>query len=228
MEENSFLDKSILVGFCFPIDTHHEKCRAHLDETDRVLYATENVDGIYDRRKAEFVRRHRRAVKAHVRELTASSLSGKIGEEEVDHIRLNLLSAESDAYRYLKEYYTKYLESGSTLTLHEMKKELSEIVRGYESVISGRKEEWDDMVNGWACERQHPRLDEALSELKENEEEDFEITVEAHDLAAATRGTTQLVTANPADFALNRYGRKILEETDIWKIDIVAVTKSAS
>jgi len=228
MEENSFLDKSILVGFCFPIDTHHEKCRSHLSETERVLYATKNVDGIYDRRKTEFARRHRRAVKSHVRDLTASDLSGMIGKEEIDEIRLNILSSDSDAYRYLKDYYKKYLESQSEMTLHEMKKELSEIVREYETIISDRKGEWDEMVKMWECERSHPRLDDALSELKENEEEDFDITVEAHDLAAATRGTTQLVTSNPSDFALDQYGRKILEETEIWKINIVAVTKSAS
>lgn len=228
MEENSLLDKSILIGFCFPIDIHHDKCREYLSDTTRELYATDNVNSVYERRRQEFVQRHRRGVRSHVRELTSSDLSGTMTNQDIEYIFGEILRSDSDAYRYLKDYYTNYLDSPSELSLYEMKEEISQIIRGYESLTQERKERWDSLVLHWECQRSHPRLDDALSELKEADEEDFEITVEAHDLATETIGTTKFVTSNPAEFARDRYGQLILEQTDIWDIDIVAVTKSAT
>lgn len=220
MSNNVFLDKGLLLGYCFTVDKHHEKCKAYLSSQDGEFYITEDIDGVFAAKRSKFVREHREAILDHVKELTKSNYSGRIGPMEIQEIQEQLISTQNEAWRYLRDYY----DGLSVSSVYEVKEELRGLAREMETLVDERKNDFDEMVTLWTREDDYSRLHDDLSALKSEDNEDFWVCVDAHDLAHRTEETTVLATNNPSDFGPQSHGETILASTALDDIDIVAVT----
>ena len=221
MPDNVFLDKGILLGYCFTVDKHHQKCKDYLSKQGPEVYITEYIDGVYEAKVETLIKRHREAILDHVNDLTRSHFDGEIGPMEAKKIKSQMLTTKNEAWRYLRDYY----DNISISSVYQVKDELRGLTRELDKLAEERKEEFDERVQIWTREKEYSHLEEDLGALKADDEEDYWVCVDAHDFADRTDGETELATNNPSDYGENSHGPAILEHTAIDTIEIVAVTK---
>lgn len=218
MVDTSFLDKGILLGYCFTVHTHHEKCEKYLSDADTVFYVTKYIDDVYEEKKREVIKQHRTAILDHITRLKrADEFSEGLDPDDIDEIRRWMITTANDAWRYLRDYY----DGLSYTTVHDVEDDLRSLARELDKLARRRKEKFDSRVESWTRDCEYPELEDDLSNLRKEEKEDYWVCIDAHDLACRTPGTTELVTNNPSDFGEQAYGSVIKQVTDIDEIRIL-------
>lgn len=223
MADNAFLDKGIILGYCFYTDTHHIRCREYIESTDTEFYATKQVEDIFQNAKDHIIRKHRRAISVFIRWVT-QEFTGTLTAEDVTEIQNHVDRRENPAWRYLIDYFTD--KSGEDV--YPVCKKLRQIARDIEQLAEERNEELQPKILGWIRFESYPELKDNLRSLFEKDEEDYWIAVDAHDLALNVDGTTELATNNPSDFDDETVREGILTYTAIDEITLVFVSRSYS
>lgn len=215
MTGSAFLDKGVLLGYCFTVETHHVKCRNYLEEEDLDFYVTEKVDAIFDKKKEDLTDRYSAGILDHVAELTKKGYQGEIGPQELKRIRQNI-QYENDSRRFLEHWYIN--EAPSIISAYELKSRLRDLARDIDKIAVDRKNEFDELVDVWERDNDHEDIHDGLTEIRDDKEEDFWICISAHDLANNLDGHTELATTDLSD--LGNDGRKQLI-CDITALDDV-------
>lgn len=223
MADSAFLDKGIVLGYCFYTDVHHVRCREYVESADPELYATKQVDEIFQTAKDAIVEKHRRAIFDFIR-WTKQEYSGTLTSEDVAEIQDSIERGENPAWRYLLDYFEDRSEEG----VYPVSKDLRGIARDLEQLAAERNEELQPKILGWIRFASYPDLQDDLDSLFEKDEEDFWIAVDAHDLGLNVDGTTELATTNPSDFGDDTVREEILTHTAIDEINLVFVSRSYS
>jgi len=221
MADNAFLDKGIILGYCFYTDTHHVRCRDYIDSTGTELYATKQVEDIFQKAKDHIIKKHRRAITDFIR-WVKQEYTGNLCSEDIAEIQSQIDRRKNPAWRYLLDYFQD--KSGKDVYL--VTKNLRQIARDIEQMAEERNEELQPEVLGWVRFESYPDLKDNLSSLFQKDEEDFSIAVDAHDLGVQLDGTTELATNNPSDFDDDRVREEILTHTAIDEINLVFVSRS--
>lgn len=220
MSDNSFLDKGIILGYCFFTDPHYKRCREYIHSGDTDYFVTEQVEDIYPNAKKHMVRKHQKAILHHIRDIKGS-YSGSLTESKIQNITESIDKYNNPSWRFLQDYY----DGKEDETVYSVTEGLRDLQQEIEQIADKRKSELLPMLQGWIRFAQHEDVQENLSGLKAADEEDFWICIDAHDLASSIDGETELATPNPADFGKSGYRDEILEHTAIDSIRIVAVSR---
>lgn len=223
MADSSFLDKGIILGYCFYTDTHHVRCRDYIETTDLELYATKQVEDIFQKAKDYIIKKHRRAITEFIR-WVKREYSGILASADIAEIQGHIDRVENPAWRYLLDYF----EDKSGEEVYPVSKNLRQVVRDLEQLAEERNEELQPKILGWIRFARYPELEDDLSSIFEKDEEDYWIAVDAHDLGLNMDGTTELATNNPSDFDDNEVRNEILTHTAIDEINLVFVSRSYS
>lgn len=223
MADSAFLDKGIVLGYCFYTDTHHERCSAYMNSTDAELYATKQVEDIFQKAKDNIIKKHRRAITDFIR-WVKQEYSGTLTSEDIAEIQSYIDRGENPAWRYLLDYFDD--KSGNEV--YPVTQNLRQIARDLEQLAEERNEELQSMVLGWIRLASYPELKDDLSSLYKKDDEDYWIAVDAHDLGLNMDGTTELATNNPSDFGDEAVREEILTHTAIDEINLVFVSRSYS
>lgn len=223
MADNAFLDKGVLLGYCFYTDTHHIRCREYIEATDADLYATKQVQDIFDKAKDRIIQDHRRAITDFIR-WVKQEYSGTLSEPDITEIQEAIDRGENPAWRYLLDYF----EGKSRKELYPVLKDLRQVTRDIEQLAEERNAAIQSKIFGWIRLTDYPELEDDLRALYERDEEDYWIAVDAHDVGLIIDGTTELATNNPSDFDDDAVREAILEHTAIDEITLVFVARSYS
>jgi len=219
MTDNAFLDKGLVLGFCFPVDLHHRKCRTYLGDESKEFYLTDHVDAIYEAKRREKIKEHRNAILKHVRYVDRN-YDSEMGPMDLRDVRRRLDGRANDACHYLRDYY----EGKQFANPRDVVADLREVARGMQSHVSERKDEFDDLVESWTREVDYPDLKGALGRIREDKEEDYWVCVDAHDLGERTAGETELATTDIDDLANEERRELIVGKTSVDSVAAVAVT----
>lgn len=223
MADTAFLDKGIILGWCFYTDTHHVRCRDYIESTDAELYATKQVEDIFQKAKNHIIKKHRRAITDFIRWVKREH-SGILTSEDIAEIQSNINRSENPAWRYLLDYF----EDKSGNEVYPVSKNLRQIARDLEQLAEERNEELQPQILGWIRLAPYSELKNDLSSLYGKDEEDYWIAVDAHDLGLNVDGTTELATNNPSDFDDDMVREEILAHTAIDEINLVFISRSYS
>lgn len=221
MTDNAFLDKGLVLGFCFPVDLHHRKCRQYLQNGTMEFYLTDQIESIYGAKRYEKIKEHRNAVLKHARYID-QNYDSEMGPMDLRDVRRHLNSESNNAYKYLIDYY----EGKQFANPRDVVKDLREFGRGMESHVSNRKDEFDELVKLRPREDDYPNLENDLRSIREDKEEDYWVCVDAHDLGERTPGKTELATTDIDDLANEDRKELIIEKTSIDSVEAVAFTSS--
>lgn len=221
MAESAFLDKGIILGYCFYTDVHHTKCENYIESTEAELYATKQVEGIFQKAKDSIINKHRRAIIDFNRFLKRKYV-GALTEQDIGEIQDHIDRRENPAWRYLLDY----TQDKADMQVHSLTKELRQIVRDLEQLAEERNDKLQSKIFGWIRLASYPDLKDDLRSLFEKDEEDYWIAVDAHDLGLNVDGTTELATNNPSDFGDDAIQEEILAHTAIDEITLVFVSRS--
>ena len=211
MSDAGFLDKGVLLGFCFRTDPHHARCRDYL-ESDVVPYITEEIDEAFERNRKRMTQDHADAIRLHVKDLRDSPHAGPLGRDDLRDIRENVLFGGNQASEFLERWYESQVNSG--ITASELQDRLRYLAREIERRAYQRKEEFDDLVTMWVREDDYPEVKNALSGMSA---EDMFVCVDAHDLAVHQEPETELATTD-SDFIEDGREELILETTALAAI----------
>ncbi|WP_424015498.1 hypothetical protein ACOZ35_05845 [Halorubrum xinjiangense] len=105
---------------------------------------------------------------------------------------------------------------------------LREVIREIEQRAEARKETLYSTFQGWLRLSSHESVQDELTQLRAQDEEDFWIVIDAHDVAANVSCETELATTNPAEFADDQIREEILGATAIDSIELVFVSSEYS
>ena len=194
MPTNAFLDKGIVLGYCFFVDPQFKKCNDYVHSGSKDFFATKQVEDIYGKKKSELVERHRSAVLRHVAELK-SDHAGRLSESDIDDIRSGIDRRDNPSWRFLEDFY----EGRQGEHVGEVEKRLRRLVTEIERRAEERKQTLYRSLHGWIRIDSYPDLHGELSELKRDDKEDFYIVLDAHDVAVHLDGEIELATPNPAE-----------------------------
>lgn len=220
MAENAFLDKGIILGYCFYLDPHHKRCREYIHTGETDYYATDQITDIYDKKRAKLVREHQIAILNHIQRVKGN-YSGSLTSSDIEEIQASVDPGENPAWRFLRDYYNG--KAGHSV--YEVTEGLRDIQQEIEQLATKRKDTLFPMLHGWLRFDQHEDVQEALAELKADDEEDFWVCIDAHDVAVHLDGSTELATTNPTDFAEIGHKDTILAHTALDEIQIVAAKR---
>jgi len=223
MADSAFLDKGIILGYCFYTDTHHVRCREYIESTDAELYATKQVEDIFQNAKEHIIKNHKRAITDFIR-WVKTEYSGTLTSADITGIQNHIDRGENPAWRYLLDYF----EGKSGEEVYPVTKSLRQIARDIEQLAEERNKELQPKILGWIRFATYPELQDNLRTLFERDEEDYWIAVDAHDLALNVDGTTELATNNPGDFDDDAVREEILTHTAIDEINLVFISRSYS
>ena len=223
MSDNAFLDKGVILGYCFYTDTHHLRCKNYIESTGTDFYATKQVEDIFQKAKDHIIRKHRRAITDFIRWMKAE-YSGTLTQEDITEIQGHIDRYENPAWRYLLDYF----EDKSGKQVYPVNKNLRQLVRDFEQLAAERNEELQPNIYGWIRFAEYSDLRDDLRSLFRKDEEDYWITVDAHDVGLNIDGTTELATNNPSDFDNDTIRKEILEHTAIDEINLIFVSRSYS
>jgi len=218
MSETGFLDKSVLLGFCFRTDPHHALCREYL-EADKEYYITEEIDRAFETNRERMTQNHSQSITLHIKDIRDSPHSGPLGMDDLQDIRENVLFSGNNVAEFLERWYELSVESG--ITASELEDRLRYFARDIERQAYRRKEEFDTLVTMWEREDDYPEVKEALSVMSA---EDMFVCVDAHDVAVHLDSTTELATADESDFIENGRETLILDNTALDEIVGLSVT----
>lgn len=207
MTEAGFLDKSILLGFCFRTDPHHARCREYLEE-GKDYYITEEIDDAFERNRERMTQEHADAIRLHIKDIRDSPHGGLLGSNDLQDIRENVLFEGNEVSEFLDRWYGESVESG--ITTSELEDRLRYLARDIERRAYQRKAEFDEIVVLWEREDGYPEVKSALSEMSA---EDMFVCVDAHDVAVHIDEATELATADESDFIEDGREELILEHT---------------
>lgn len=222
MGGSSFLDKGILLGYCFSIDAHHRECRNYLLMEELTSYYTQGVRDAFDENKERMIRDHRKEIFHHARFLEKSGFVGKLDGTELEKIRTDIISRSEypNSWRYLADYYKK-LEPTS---VRQILKELREIAREIESNAHERLTEIEGVASLWKRSEDYPSVQTALGDIRQSKEEDLWICIDAHDLAERVDGHTELATTDFKDLIDRGRRELIIDNTSLDDVVGVGVT----
>lgn len=217
--DNAFLDKSIILGYIFLTDPHHQVCREYIHSGDTDYYATKEVEDVYHRRRDEIVEKHREAVLQHIQRVTRE-FHGELTSKDIEKIRGQIDRHKNPAWRYLLDFYTgKVGQSVYTVT-----SDLREIIRDIEQRADKRQSVLYERMHGWLRFEPYTDLQNRLQILVERgEEEDMRMILDAHDIASHINGITELTTANPKEFDDPDVKAVIENHTNIDQVRLVFV-----
>lgn len=207
MTEAGFLDKSVLLGFCFRTDPHHARCRDYL-EGEKDYYITEEIDDAFERNRKRMTQSHADAIQLHLKDIRDSPHSGPLGTNDLDDIRENVLFDGNEVAEFLDRWYAQTVDSG--ITASELEDRLRYLARDIERMAYQRKTDFDELVILWEREDDYPDVKSVLSEMSA---EDMFVCVDAHDVAVHLDVATELATADESDFIENGRTELILDNT---------------
>jgi hypothetical protein len=223
MADSAFLDKGIILGYCFYTDTHHIRCSEYIESSGAEFYATKQVQDIFQKAKGNIIRKHRRAITEFIR-WVKQEYSGTLTSEDIADIQDHIDRGTNPAWRYLLDYF----EGKSGEDVYPVNKNLRQIARDIEQLAEERNDEIQAKILGWSRFAQYTEMKEMLSSLLDKDEEDYWIAVDAHDLGIHVDGVTELATTNPSDFDDDVIREEILTHTAIDEINLVFVSRSYS
>lgn len=219
MRHASFLDSGVVLGFCFEVDLHHQKCRTYLVDHDYDFYISSTVSNEYLKKRPDLAERYSDAIFSHVGMLKRSKYEGQLDSFDQAQIRDDVLDRDSPAYNFLYDYYDNQLPN--FIQLDELDKRLRNLARDIEQHVQTRRAELEELIEEWERVSDYPDIEEALSEIHD---EDRVICLDAHDLAVNNDGKTELATTNPNDLGAEGYKAVILEVTELDDVISLAVT----
>jgi len=223
MADNVFLDKGVILGFCFFTDPHHRECRKYLFSGQTEYYATEQVENIFRDAKDSIIEEHRKQVLRNIQQVKVN-YQGELSESDIKEIQSEIDRDENSAWRYLEDFY----ENKAGRDVYEVTDELREVIREIEQRAEARKETLYSTFQGWLRMSSHESVQDELTKLRAQDKEDFWIVIDAHDVAANVPGETELATTNPAEFADDHIKEEVLGATAIDSIQLVFVSRDHS
>lgn len=233
MTENAVLDKGLILGYCFFSDPHHERCLEYIDFEETDYFTTRQIEEIYHRKHQDIIRTHRRAILDHARNVT-DGYGGTLHEEDIQEIRAGIDRGNTPAWRYLLDFY----RGRTGQDVYVVTKELRNLARDLEQRAEQRKEVLYAELQSWLRIDSHEAVQEQLEPLRQRDEEDFWVCIDAHDIAANIAGDTELATTDPKDFGAELVGSDsshveietmdelILAVTALSNIEFVFVSRS--
>lgn len=218
MSTAAFLDTGVVLGFCFRDDDHHFRCKQYLDDIERSLYISDNVESEYLGRKPNLAEEVADGVFEHIDRLRSSSYEGQLDSMDTSQIRQNLIPLGNNASTTLNEFYKS--EVPNFILLDELEDRLRDLARDIEQNANENMDWLLDRTVIWCRENTYPDIVEELLEIPED---DREICLDAHDVVVVNGNSTELATTNPTDFVDGGYRELILEHTYLDDVVSLAV-----
>lgn len=209
-ESSSFIETGVLIGHCVLLDPHHAKCKSYMDDSDLLVYTSNEVWDEYEDTKGKVTGRLSSAVLDHVRDVENQVSGEYLGPMDVSNVKKNVLYHGNDAYQFLYRYYDNVVNNG--VQRGELEEDLREIARDIDRLVVSREEDLDSMVEYWEQIDDHKPVMSALSNIHNP---DRAFAVQAHDLAYHNNGHTEFATTNPSDFIDNGCKGTILSNTEL-------------
>lgn len=218
MPEASFLDTGVVLGFCFRDDTHHYRCREHLEEIDAALYISDHVESEFLNREPDLAEEISSGILDHVSRLQSSDYEGQLDSMDTSQIRQNLIAGDNPAGTTLHEFYREQLPN--FILVEELHERLRDLARDIEQLAMENRAWLMDRTEVWSRDDGYPDIEEAISTIPWD---DRRICLDAHDVAEETSTTTELATTNPTDLVDDGARALVLEETSIDELISLAV-----
>lgn len=202
---SAFLDNGVVISYCFTIHEHHPECDNFVERDDIKAYITQDVDDIFDWKTTDVAKELSTDILEHQADIKRGSFPDELGPTDLRDCR-KMIHSKNDARRFLLNWYDD--EVGQFIGKYELTERLRNLAEDIESRALTRKEQLDQHVEVWNREDEYTGIQDSLSEVREEKEEDMWICIDAHDLADNKSGETILATTDPGDFI--RDGRKEL------------------
>jgi hypothetical protein len=202
---SAFLDNGVVIAYCFTIHEHHPECDDFVERDDIQAYITQDVDDIFDWKTTDVAKELSTDILEHQADIKRGSFPDELGPTDLRDCR-KMIHSKNDARRFLLNWYDD--EVGQFIGKYELTERLRNLAEDIESRALTRKEQLDQHVEVWNREDEYTGIQDSLSEVREEKEEDMWICIDAHDLADNKSGETILATTDPGDFI--RDGRKEL------------------
>lgn len=218
---NSFLDKNVLLAYCFTMESHHPFCDDYLANSEIDFYSTQEVLNIYPIKRRELTERFSNGILDHAAQIKRLGFDGELDPMDLQDIR-NSIERNNPSKDFLKRWHENQVPQ--FISTRRLTERLRALARDVEEVAEKRKKMFDEKVDLWERERDYPSIREDLKEIEERKVEDLWICIDAHDLAARTDGTTELATTDLDDFIRDDRDELIKEATEID--DIIPLASS--
>jgi len=98
MVDNAFLDKGVILGFCFFTDPHHRECRRYLSGGETEYFATEQVENIFRNAKDSIIEDHRSGVLRNIQRVKVN-YEGELSESDIEEIQSEIDRDENSTWR---------------------------------------------------------------------------------------------------------------------------------
>jgi len=219
MSASAFLDRGVVLGYCFTVKKQHRACRDYLSQDELDFYVTEEVESIFEYKKDQLTQDYSDAILDHVADLTRSKYDGELGPMEQKGIQERTVP-QNEASRFLSEWYQS--EVPQLISMYGLKNRLRNLARDINSMAEERKDDFDALVTLWERETAYPGVRDNLAEIEDEKEEDLWICIDAHDLAVHKDGHTELATTDLSDFIRGDKKQLILGATALNDVIPVA------
>lgn len=215
------LDTGVLIGIVVSQDQHHSKCLDYVTDFEGDAYATPTVGQEFKKKLTEIRKTLRREILEHRKEVIRQVGNKRLGRTELVNIRENILDEDSNAHRFLFEFYSKLADDGQ-VGRQKLANKLSNMATevnqdgakeygGFKSLVKG----WSQGVSSYQNIRRN---------LLIHEGDDPDVCIEAHHVAVTLGEETELGTTNPKHFIRKHDSEpesreeNILRETEISRV----------
>lgn len=217
MSEASFLDTSVVLGYCFRDDTHHYKAEQYIEGNDASFYISNHVESEYIHREPTVAGEVSDGILNHVFRLRNSEYEGQLDSMDTTQIRQNLVSRENEANSTLEDFYRDAISN--FIQFEDLMKRLRELARDIDQAAAENYNWLMERTTIWERNAAYPEINRALYEIPQD---DRRICLDAHDVAEETEQETEIATANPKDFTRDGMRELIITSTSISSIENIA------
>lgn len=217
MSEASFLDTSVVLGYCFRDDTHHYSAEQYISGKEASFFISDNVESEYLHREPTLAGEISDAILDHVFRLRNSEYEGQLDSMDTTQIRQNLISRGNEANTTLEEFYRNELPN--FIQFEDLIERLRDLARDIDQAAAENYSWLMERTTIWEREESYPEVKDALEEIPQD---DRRLCLDAHDIAENTGQETEIATANPRDFTRGGMRELITQSTSINRIENIA------
>ena len=218
---NSFLDTSVVIGFCFYLDHHGVKCRRYVSDT--ILYGgadgfkSTNVDREFNNKVDKKIPEIREELLQHRKKLLQSSVEGSLDALDLEDVKRDHIETDWEIELALKTWYDKEVDTG--IGHDDLAERIRKLAKEIESRVNQRSSKLDENLTTISRTKSYSKIESKLTRIPSD---DRAICLDAHHVAKNNGGQVELATTNPVHFVNNGREHLIKSETAISNIENLA------